>query len=567
MPDSLTVNFVQTSKAEADEQIARLSWHKRDWLQVPLARQIELLQSCQDILADLAEKWVQEASHIKGLDPTRAIAGEVWLTGPYAVAHYLRRLLRALESDRQPSIPQLWQQHAPQARGVRPQQWVAQVFPEDWSDRLLWLGVKGEVWLQPGHPPTQGQREPIAKGQVSLVLGAGNIAAISPLDVLHKLFVEHQVVLLKMNPVNARLGPLIEALFAPLQAEGFFEMVYGDGALGSYLCYHPQVDTVHVTGAQSTFNAIVWGSTLAEQQLRRRIQEPKLTKPITAELGGVLPIVVVPGRWSAADLAFQASQVASTVTHNASFNCVAGQVLVLARGWPQRDAFLDQVRQALRQADPRLAYYPGAQERYQALMEHYPQAEVLGMEAPNAIPWTLIPDVVPQPQEYALTTEAFCGILAETSLDACEPDAFLAAATDFVNQQVAGTLACTLLISGATRRRYRVAFEQAIADLRYGTIGVNVWAGALFLLAALPWGAFPGQTLTDIGSGCGWVHNTAYLDHPQKAVVYAPFRIWPTPSWFPGHRTLRQLGQAAFAFEQHPGLQTLLPLLWAAVRG
>lgn len=38
------------------------------------------------------------------------------------------------------------------------------------------------------------------------------------------------------------------------------------------------------------------------------------------------------------------------------------------------------------------------------------------------------------------------------------------------------------------------------------------------------WGAFAGdQTLADVGSGLGHVHNTYLYDHPQKTVVRTPF--------------------------------------------
>ena len=38
------------------------------------------------------------------------------------------------------------------------------------------------------------------------------------------------------------------------------------------------------------------------------------------------------------------------------------------------------------------------------------------------------------------------------------------------------------------------------------------------------WGAFAGdQTLADVGSGLGGVHNSYLYDHPQKAVVRTPF--------------------------------------------
>lgn len=46
-------------------------------------------------------------------------------------------------------------------------------------------------------------------GAVALVLGAGNQAAVAPLDVLHKLVAEDSVVICKMNPVNEYVGPFL----------------------------------------------------------------------------------------------------------------------------------------------------------------------------------------------------------------------------------------------------------------------------------------------------------------------------------------------------------------------
>ena len=85
---------------------------------------------------------------------------------------------------------------------------AATVFPQSIFDRLLLSGVSAEVWMQPGitrasltastasaYDGPAAQRE----GKVALVLGAGNIAAIAPLDCFQKIFVEHQVTLLKLN--------------------------------------------------------------------------------------------------------------------------------------------------------------------------------------------------------------------------------------------------------------------------------------------------------------------------------------------------------------------------------
>ena len=111
--------------------------------------------------------------------------------------------------------------------------------------------------------------------------------------------------------------------------------------------------------------------------------------PFTAELGCVTPVLVVPGSWSAADMRFQARQVAGMVAQNASFNCNAAKVLVVARGWLQRETFLRLVDEELARTPPRKAYYPGAEERYEGFLRAYPNAKVLGATAEGVVPWTV----------------------------------------------------------------------------------------------------------------------------------------------------------------------------------
>src|SRR5581483_3543154 len=85
------------------------------------------------------------------------------------------------------------------------------------------------------------QRGVKTEGKVALVLGSGNVASIGPTDVIYKLFVENQVCLLKMNPVNEYLGPFIEKGFRALAEIGVLRVVYGGAAVGKYLCSHPRV--------------------------------------------------------------------------------------------------------------------------------------------------------------------------------------------------------------------------------------------------------------------------------------------------------------------------------------
>jgi Aldehyde dehydrogenase family len=558
----LSTALIETSNQEADALLMRLSQHKQIWLMLPLEARLQQLATCLENVKAASRSWAEAACMLKGLDPTMAIAGEEWLAGPFAVMRYIRLLMQTLAKENKQA--RKVRQRVSQAPAVG--QNIVQVFPNTLFDRLLWMGTTAEVWVQPEHSLQTGQRDAEGAGEVALVLGAGNISSIGPLDVLHQLFVENRVALLKMNPVNAELGPWIEKAFSGLQADGFFAITYGGADLGAHLCQHPAVDAIHITGAQQTHDVIVWGSA-SEQAQRKAEHLPLLQKPITSELGGVTPIIVVPGQWSEREITFQARHVASMVAHNASFNCVAGKVLILSNRWPQRSQFLDQLRQQLRKIPPRLAYYPGAQERYRRFLERYPTSEVLGQSAEGCIPWTLIPNVSPTFGEYALTVEAFCGILAEVSLDTVDADDFLKRVPQFVNDCLYGTLSCTVLIDPKTQRHNRAAFEETIAHLKYGTIGINIWSGALFVMPEIPWGAFPGNPLEDIGSGQGFVHNTELIQNPQKAVVSAPFYIWPTPVWFAQHRTLNQVAQRLVAFEHHPQIGTFAAVVAAAVRG
>jgi acyl-CoA reductase-like NAD-dependent aldehyde dehydrogenase len=552
-----------TAAEEIERRVARVASKKDDWVKTPIAHRLALLRACIDGVLSVAPRWVEGGCRMKGILPDHALAGEEWLVGPWDTIRNLRLLVAALEQKGAPRPPRM--------RTREDGQRIAQVFPATVTDRILFTGFRAEVWIEPGKPATQGAiyRAPqvesgAASGKVCLVLGAGNVSSIPPMDVLYKLFVENEVAILKINPVNDFIGPLLEEAFKPLVDEGFLAIVHGGADVGALLSSHPRIDTLHVTGSDRTYDAIVWGPP-AEQAERKAKGDRKNERPFSAELGCVTPILVVPGPWSAADLRFQAQQVAGSVVQNASFNCNAGKVLTLAAGWLQKDAFVREVRAALAKTPARKAYYPGAEARWRGFVERYPQAEMLSPAAPGTLPWTYIPHVPPRTGEHALTTEAFCGVLAEVSLDADDPAAFLDQAVRFANESCWGTLSVTLLVHPSTMRDHRVALARAIADLRYGGIGVNCWSAVAYALVSPSWGAFPGHTPEDIRSGTGVVHNAWLFDHPQKSVVYAPFRIRPTPVWFPERKNLARLARAMTEHEAHPSVLRLLKVLGAAL--
>lgn len=414
------------------------------------------------------------------------------------------------------------------------------------------------------------------EGGVALVLGAGNQLPVVALDILHKLVFDDEVVVCKMNPVNEYLGPHVRKAFQPLVDAGYVEVVFGGGPVGKYLCNHPDIASVHLTGSAATHDAIVW-------QGKPKQGEPPYKKPVGAELGCVTPYIMVPGQWSASDLEYVADSVAAGLTNNAGHNCLKAELLVTDRSWPQREAFLDALRAKLASLPNRVAYYPGSDAKHSAFLSRFGDAEQLGpgdtaadgaQLASNSgraemhvTPWLLKTGLTPQ--QAATQDENWCGVLQEVCLDTGgHPAAFMAAATDFCNDQCWGTLSCAVFVHPATQRKHRAAFDDLVAGLRYGSVCINVPTLIGFATTKLTWGAYlPGGTPQDIGSGNCAVHNTLLLDHVQKSVLRAPWRFHPAPFWSPSHRNLEAVGRAALRFCAFPSLRAMLPLAGQALQG
>src|SRR5260221_11257391 len=227
------------------------------------------------------------------------------------------------------------------------------------------------------------------------------------MDILYKLFVEDQVVLFKANPVAAYPGPPVEESVSAMIEPGFLPVVYGGAAEGAYLCNHAGIDEIHITGSDKTFEAIIFGPG-PEGATRKAEHQPLLTKRVTAELGNVSPVIVVPGPWSDSDIAYHAEHLVTMLTNNAGFNCNATRVIIQHSAWAQGDQLLPEVRQVLSRVPPGAAYYPGAQERQQSFVAAHPDAEQFGTAARGQLPWTLVTGVDPRSEDdVCFTTEAF----------------------------------------------------------------------------------------------------------------------------------------------------------------
>jgi aldehyde dehydrogenase (NAD(P)+) len=565
------------NRAELDRAIDSLHEHKDGWVGLPVREKMDLLVRMQHNLAEAANRWVSASVEAKQIDPDSPWVGEEWVSGPWAMATAINGLLKSLEA--------LAEGRKPRPKKVRTMangQVAARVFPDDVYDKLLFHGVTADVWMQPGvaeenldEHTAAFYSEPHHSGCVALVLGGGNINSIAPLDVLYRLFACGHVVMLKMHPVNEYLGSILEGIFAPFVERGYVRFVYGGAETGSFLCHHEWIEEIHITGSARTHDIIVYGPG-EEGRARKRRGEAILKKPITSELGGIGPAIIVPGPWSPADIRYQAERLATAKLHNSGFNCVSSQLLVTSETWPQRDELLEAVRQIMHELPPRHAFYPGAAERHEAALEAHPAAEVIH----GNVPRTLITGLDPNDEDvHAFQEEFFGPVYSQTDLPGDSPAEFLTNAVAFCNEKVMGTLGIMILVHPKTMKELGPALDEAIAQLRYGSIGLNIWDAAAFLLPQMAWGAYPGHTLDDVQSGIGVVHNTYFFEKPQKNVVQGPFypfprsilnghfTLSPRPAWFVTNKTAHTTAERVTRLNTDPAFWRLPGIFASGFRG
>lgn len=537
-----------------------LSQNKQKWLHLSLQHKISYLEKIQDNLMLFAKQWAEASCRAKEGNLETEIIGQELLAGPVIVMRQIKFYLKALKNNGKPHLSKIFTREN--------EQYSVKVMPDNIKEKILWQGFQAEVWIQKNKQPSQGciYQNNKQVGSLSLILGAGNVSSIAPLDILYKLFVEGKVCLVKLNPVNDYLFEIFSKVFSSLIDDGFVNFIKGGEEIGEYLCDHELVDSIHITGSHITHDKIIWGKgSVSEINSRKLAQHRKSNKEITSELGCVTPYVLVPGIWTDEQLIYHARQIASAVTNNASFNCNAAKLLVTCSGWQQRELFLSYLKQELKLAQARKAYYPGAWDRYAQFLKYYPQAEIIGESKPNCIPWTLITNVTNS--QHALQNEAFCGVLCEVPLEAKDVPDFLLKSVEFCNVKVWGTLSCSIIIDPLTQKIFKEELEIALENLHYGAIAINCWSALVYALCSTTWGAYPGATYENIQSGIGVVHNGFLLDHPEKSVLRAPFMIKPTPAWFYNNKNTEEIGYALLDYEYSENLVNFAKVILAALKG
>ena len=515
---------------DLDRAIADLAAAKDTWARTGTDARIAILAQIRDAIMSVAEEWALTASRKKGIPEGSPLVGEEWISGPYALmsgCDALSHTLAGMDGKR-------FLKDAP-IRDLPNGQIAAAVFPQSIWDYLLLSGVTADVWMQPGvtrqnlAANTAGRLR-YSGGEPSRQGGAGarrrKYRGDRPARLFPEAFAENQVTILKLNPVNDYLLPFLETALKPLIAANALRIVRGGADVGGYLCDHPGIDEIHITGSGASHDAIVWGPG-EEGRAKKATGTPRNAKRVTSELGAVCPTIVVPGPWTEADIAFQAEHIASQKLHNSGFNCIACQMLVVSSGWDKTDALLKKVDETIAAAPPRGLYYPGAAQRMADFSAR--SAKATTISRPGSAGCVVIP-FAKTDDHLIETNEVFAPAMSIHRLEESEPEAYLRAAIAYANEKLYGTLGANILIHPATIKSIgKTKFEAIIADLHYGTIAINAWTGLGFLIAQAPWGAFPGHTLGDVQSGIGFVHNSFLFDRPERTIVTAPFGRFPAP--------------------------------------
>lgn len=584
--------------ASLDRCLEKLAEGRNRLSRMSVSQRVAVLEQCVDGISSVAHEWVDVVCESKGIErESRERAQEV-LGGPAAALRQLQLFLRTMRQIDRRGRPKL------AAKPVRRNDGRIgiRVTPcPGFFDPVTFVGFRATTWLQSeiGEDNFEASLatayRSLEKTGTSLVLGAGNVSGIPAADMLTKLCVDNRAVLLKMNPVNECVGSIFKRAFAPLIENNLLRIVTGDASVGAAAVADNRVDDIHITGSAETHDAIVWGPEGSHRDNRKRRNDPVISKPVGSELGNVTPWIVIPGSYSRKALNFQAENIAASMTNNAAFNCIATRVIVTWKQWPERERFLQRIKRALANVPQRVAYYPGAETRYERYSGMTPDRArnllrntasggtsgswtspdgtttfVAGTDRRDGtLPWTLIRNVNPNEPSPLFDSESFVCVCAEVAIDAHSPEEFLQKATDFCNERLWGTLAASITVPRRFRKRMatREVLDECTDRLRYGVVALNQWSGVAFALMSPPWGGHPSSTPRDIQSGAGWVHNSLMLTGIEKTVLEGPLVVMPKPVWLASHPAPEPVAWALCQLFQNPSLWNLSTLGFHAMKG
>jgi hypothetical protein len=571
-----TINMPSSSSSDF-ERLEQVSAKRQEWLEVPATKRVQLLEEVLAIVVDTGYEALSQEAGVAALTmmgiPTDTTEGRfeaewallIFISTAKSNLSALRHVIKIQAGEDAPSHTSKDLAAPLKTRTADNGQVCVTTFPllpEDKQSQIA--DCIGEVWLDEERVQAESevrhfQFEEFGRegGGLMVVLGAGNLGGLDVADILYNIFVKNCVVYLKLHPMRGYLEAVIRILFRPLIDRGYLEIeAHTTMERASALVYHPDVTGVHLTGGKATHDAIVWGSPTetnlfgkSEQERNIENKTPKLKANMTSELGAVSPWIVVPYRYTETELKDQAGQLAYWMHSNASCMCNSPKVIVISDDWEQKDQFLQIVETSLRNTFLPVAYYPRTKERWQSYRDKYPDAKEVdsstgmgvaerkltapqGSSEATLLPWLIVDLAIDATsesgrkaaqKEYAFSKEPFCPMYTIARLQNITNDdleGFCTTAASFCNDCLYGSLSGTVTVAPSLIKSQEV--QGLIANLRFGSLGVNLWGGSCYAAMTGGWGAFPGETLENVQSGRGRINNLLCLSNFQKFVLTSP---------------------------------------------
>ena len=195
---------VNVAHPEIDTLINSVDKKKNEWARLAISEKIKLLLEVKKNTGIYASEWVDLSVKGKQIEQGSPLAGEEWTSGPWVFASTINNYIETLEAIDERNKSKLLNKVTTRNNG----QVVVNVFPNNIYEKLLFNGISAEVWMQEGVTSDNlvdsigvfyDQENP--QGKLSLVLGAGNISGIPPLDILQKLIGEKILCLNKKRKI------------------------------------------------------------------------------------------------------------------------------------------------------------------------------------------------------------------------------------------------------------------------------------------------------------------------------------------------------------------------------
>jgi len=544
------------TKLDIDRFISTLRTKSKEFNSINNIQLASMLDETISNIKEVSYFWATICSDNKGTTKTPA-EGEEWLGGPFASVLATQYYIKSLTNDDDLD-----------ERNFNNSENSYKVFPNNFIERITFPFINAKVYFNKSMSFEDinkfrgfSKRYDI-EPSITLVLGAGNFSSIPYLDVLYHLITRRSVILLKLNPVNDYLKPVFEKVFKNFIERGYIIVTNGNINESKYMATHPGINHIHLTGSDKTYEDIVYGRELTDNERSIKTVPKVNSKPITSELGNVTPIIIHPGKWSTSDIKYQARKIVTGKLNNNGFNCIAAQVVVLPDGWGHTETLIKYVKYYMNKAKDRKAYYPDSIERLTKLEKDksYERVNSLSCTTPH------LTREIKAYNKYELD-EVWSSTIYFRKIAYSNAEDYVKKSIDYCNNELWGNLGVSVIIKNHNNKFNKHITNSYIENLKYGTIAINEWAAIGYIIPQLPWGGFPGNKDNDIQSGQSVVHNSMLFESPLKGIVETKFRISRLidPPWFITNRKSRRLFMNLTYFQINNTKINLIKLIFSAL--